>query len=166
VDFGGSLGSLYFQHRSWLAGRGDVEWRVVEQPQFVEIGRREFAAPPLSFHATLAEACLPHQPDGIILSSVLPYLEEPEQLLADIIARAFSFVIVDRTGFVTGPRNRLTVQRVPEHIYRASYPCWFFARTRFLDHFRQHYTLKAEFTTADQSDIVAEFRGMYFERRA
>ena len=41
VDFGGSLGSLYFQHRSLLRGLASLRWSVVEQPAFVTLGRSE-----------------------------------------------------------------------------------------------------------------------------
>ena len=42
LDFGGSLGSTYFQCRPFLGGVSELRWTVVEQPQFVECGRREF----------------------------------------------------------------------------------------------------------------------------
>ena len=39
LDFGGSLGSTYFQNRIFLATLPSVRWNIVEQPRHVEVGR-------------------------------------------------------------------------------------------------------------------------------
>ena len=49
LDFGGSLGSSWFQNRAFLAGLGAVGWNVVEQSATVDVGRREFADETLCF---------------------------------------------------------------------------------------------------------------------
>ena len=38
VDFGGSLGSSYFQNRFYLRELESVSWNVIEQPAFVDCG--------------------------------------------------------------------------------------------------------------------------------
>ena len=43
LDFGGSLGSSYFQCRSFLPPLARLRWNIVEQAKHVECGRREFA---------------------------------------------------------------------------------------------------------------------------
>ena len=40
VDFGGSLGSSYFQNRKFLEPL-DIKWNVIEQENFVKAGRDE-----------------------------------------------------------------------------------------------------------------------------
>jgi len=42
VDYGGSLGSTYFQNRKFLETLDRVSWNIVEQECFVEAGRRLF----------------------------------------------------------------------------------------------------------------------------
>lgn len=164
LDFGGALGSTWWQHRAWLEGISAVRWNVVEQAHFVAAGRREFERGSLRFHESIA-ACLAAGPlDVILLSSVLPYLEQPHALLADVARRSFRHVIIDRTGFVAGGRDRLTVQRVPPSIYDASYPCWFFDRERLLRPLAADYRVVAEWPTFDEADIPAEFRGLLLER--
>ena len=125
LDFGGAFGSAWWQHRSWLDGI-EVKWAVVEQPRLVEAGRREFANGTLQFFETMDAACEGGQPTVLLLSSVLPYIEAPHAMLTDVTRRGFRHIIIDRTGFVAGERDRLTRQRVPPAIYDASYPCWFF----------------------------------------
>ena len=56
LDFGGALGSAYFQNRSWLRELGALEWTVVEQPHFVACGQREFTTGELRFAFSIGEA--------------------------------------------------------------------------------------------------------------
>jgi putative methyltransferase (TIGR04325 family) len=164
VDFGGALGSTWWQHRPWLGDLSEVRWNVVEQPHLVEAGRREFTTGTLHFHASLAECCAAERPAVVLLSSVLPYLPEPHVLLAEIRRGPFRQVIIDRTGFVSRGRDRLTVQQVPPSIYRASYPCWFFDRDTLLQPFAAEWRIVAEWPTGDEVDIDAEYRGLMLEK--
>jgi putative methyltransferase (TIGR04325 family) len=166
IDFGGAFGSAWWQHRAWLAGLPEVRWAVVEQPNIVEAGRREFAKGGLEFFATIDAACEGGQPTVILFSSVLPYVEAPHALMADVVQRGFRHIIIDRTGFIAGDRDRLTVQRVPPEIYDASYPCWFFARAGVLRHFSGNYRLVTEWPGFDEANIAAEFRGLFLERKS
>lgn len=164
ADFGGALGSTWWQHRPWLADLAEVSWAVIEQPALVEAGRREFTTGPLRFLPTLDECTAATTPDVLLLSSVLPYLENPRALLTAALARPFRHVIIDRTGFVTRGRDRLTVQQVPPAIYDASYPCWFFDRVSLFAGFASGWRIAEEWKTEDEADIDAEHRGVHFER--
>lgn len=165
VDFGGAFGSAWWQHRAWLENLPSVRWEVVEQPRFVQAGQREFEAGPLRFRASLDACAAPPASALILLSSVLPYLENPHALLADVVRRGFRHVLIDRTGFIPGPRDRLTVQRVPPSIYQASYPCWFFARERLLPTLAADYRIVAEWRSFDAAERTGEFRGLLLDRR-
>ncbi|MBI5690679.1 MAG: methyltransferase, TIGR04325 family [Verrucomicrobia bacterium] len=164
IDFGGALGSTWWQHRRWLEGLPRLRWTVVEQAHFVAAGRAEFETGPLRFQPTLDAAAPDARNSTLLLSSVLPYLENPHALLADAARRGFGAIIIDRTGFVAGGRDRLTLQRVPPSIYPASYPCWFFDRPRLLQPLLPAYRVTAEWPTFDVADIAAEFRGLLLER--
>ncbi len=164
LDFGGALGSTWWQHRAWFKDLAEVRWSVVEQARLVAIGRQEFAHGPLRFYETTEACCVAEHPDVVLLSAVLPYLEDPHALLRDIARRDFRRVIIDRTGFVCRGRDRLTVQRVPAAIYPASYPCWFFNREKLLEPFARGWRIAAEWPTFDQADIAAEYHGLMLER--
>lgn len=164
MDFGGAFGSTWWQHREALAELREVSWSVIEQPRFVAAGRKEFAAGPLRFFETIDLCCANERPDVALLSSVLPYLEQPHLLLEDIVARGFRHVIIDRTGFVNRGRDRLTVQRVPPSIYSASYPCRFFDREKLLRPFGRDWRIVSEWPVFDQADIAAEYRGLALEK--
>ncbi len=164
VDFGGALGSAWWQHRAWLEGLAEVTWEVIEQPHFVAAGRREFETGPLRFRDSLAACTAEPGRALLLLSSVLPYLENPHAMMNEFARRGFGHVLIDRTGFVPGGADRLTVQRVPPSIYDASYPCWFFAREKLLAPFAADYRVVAEWPSFDAVDIAAEFRGLLLER--
>ncbi len=164
LDFGGSLGSLYFQNRERLRHCAPLRWAVVEQPALVEAGRREFQTEELRFYSSSREACDAGMPDVLLLASVLCYLAAPYETLAELLQTRPARVIIERTGFVIEGKSRLMVQQVPRTIYPASYPCWFFNRGEFLAVFAGRYRLVQEQPDAVATPAGVEFRTFHFAR--
>ena len=170
VDFGGSLGSTYFQYRNSIGSSKIKGWTVVEQEHFVEAGRKDFQDGVLRFDHSLDEA-LTSSPDVLLLFSVLPYLEDPYALIKRITASEVPYIIVDRTPFIDDVRGRITVQVVPEFIYKASYPAWFFEEKEFLKAFQDKYDVVRRYNCKFASPYVlsdgkrAEWKGFVFKRR-
>ena len=163
VDFGGSLGSSYFQNRKLLAHLPELRWNIVEQKKFVECGKRYFEDGHLKFYYNIDD-CLKEQPaDTILLSSVIQYLEKPYDLLREVMQKRFKYIIIDRTAFIDAGDDRLTVQKVPPEIYPASYPAWFFNQKKFLDYFSGEYELIADFESNDRANIPSVFKGYIFK---
>jgi len=128
LDLGGSLGSVYWQHRDLLPNQV-ATWTVIEQSDFVERGRTLNAAP-LSFATDLIEA-RPFGPWHLaLMSSVVQYLPRPWEALASILDSNVDCLVIDRTPFHAGASDIPTVQRVPAHIYSASYPAWILSESR------------------------------------
>jgi len=170
LDFGGSLGSTYYQCRHFLADLKTLRWNIVEQGKFVACGREHFETEELRFYDTVGDCLRQGKPDVLLLSSVLQYIEEPHALLKELLREGIGIVIVDRTPFhQQGSRDILTVQNVPFHIYRASYPCWLFSRERFLASFAGAYSIAAEYDalggTIDTGRMAAAYRGFIFQHR-
>ncbi|MFC7524898.1 TIGR04325 family methyltransferase [Parapedobacter sp. GCM10030251] len=157
IDFGGSLGSTYFQVRDFLEPIDQLSWHVVEQPRYVESGRLEFENNQLKFYHDIAQSMAIEQPDVILLSSVVQYLDKPHDFLSELANYQVEYLLFDRTAFVRNGNDRLTVQRVPPEIYDASYPSWFFNEAQFMKHFSQ-YTLVADFTSyvAGEADLYID----------
>lgn len=159
LDFGGSLGSSYFQCRDFLSVVHDLQWSIVEQKGFVCCGRENFETGQLQFFYTIDE-CLQHMtPNVVLLSGVLEYIESPDTILEQLMETAIPYIIIDRTSFSDAPADRITVQHVPPSIYPASYPCWIFSRQRFLELFQDRYEVIAEF---DGNDTGASVSGLQF----
>lgn len=163
MDFGGSLGSTYYQNRRFLDSLPDLNWCVVEQNSFVETGKKLFRGDKLHFFFSIEECTDKLSIDVVLFSSVLQYLEKPYDIINDVIRRKIKYIIIDRTPF-TDKADRITLQRVPPHIYKACYPCRFFNKKGFLERFPKNYTMKHQFKSLDKSNIRSEFLGMVFER--
>ena len=145
IDFGGSLGSSYRQHRRYLDDMPDSLWAVVEQAEFVQIGQREFSTDILSFHSTIAEAAAAIRPNVLLLGSSLQYLPSPEEILREATATPANTLILDRTPLSAAPDDRLTIQTVPARIYRAAYPMWVLSRSRLLDRVSPSWSVVATY---------------------
>ena len=102
--------------------------------------------------------------DAILLSSVLQYLEEPYKLLDKIRSHNIKYIIIDRTPFIGGD-DRITIQKVHPSIYKATYPCWFFNKNKFISQLDQYYDLVIEFNALDRANIPSEFKGFLFRRK-
>jgi putative methyltransferase (TIGR04325 family) len=133
LDLGGALGSSYYQNRKFMEELKEVKWRIVEQENFVECGKQNFETDILKFFHSVEEAAKNCAFNVALLSSVLPYLERPYDMLARIIELGAETVIIDRTPVLPGNADRLTVQNIPGTIYHASYPAWFFFGRKIIE---------------------------------
>jgi putative methyltransferase (TIGR04325 family) len=168
LDFGGSLGSSYFQNRKFLQTLPEVCWNVVEQAHYVEAGRSHIQSDGLRFYQSIEDCLKETQPNVILLSSVLQYLESPFKLLSELEKIGASCLIVDRTPFSTHSEDKLFVQRVPAWIYSASYPMWVFSRPLFHQTVAPCWRLVAANLSAEgyvrsSNNFEFSFEGMVFE---
>lgn len=164
LDFGGALGSQFFQHRALKPFKFGWRWSVVEQPHLAKIGQREFQSAELRFFESVNDAIIHHAPDVLLLGSVLPYLQSPLETLAELLSARPQLVIVERTAFVTAGDARLTVQRVPRSIYPASYPCWFLSRAAFEATMGDAYEMIFDQGDPIETPAGLEFRSFIFKR--
>ncbi len=170
LDFGGSLGSSYFQHKHLFNNLKEFKWSVVEQKHFVEIGKKEIAEKDLKFYFTIEEALKEQTGQVLLLSSVLQYIPEPFKLIQELICFNFNYIIIDRTAFIMTQKERITKQVVPEHIYKASYPSWFFNESKFLAPFLDKYELVDEFKNdiplpMKMNNVDVYWKGFYLKRK-
>ena len=170
VDFGGALGSSYFQCHDFLKPVRQLQWLVVEQPAHVLCGRKDFQSDELFFYNTVEECAANHRPNCLLLSSVLQYLPEPYVMLRRLLELDFPHILIDRTAFLKRDADRLTVQKVPASIYPASYPAWFFSETNLHAAFTDAgYILVADFPCLYElspDDEAAYHKGFIYEKRA
>jgi putative methyltransferase (TIGR04325 family) len=168
LDFGGALGSTYFQCRSFLQGVSVLKWGVVEQSHFVEAGKMHFANEVLSFHHSINDFLAKFQPNVVVFSGVLQYLSEPFSILEKAIVSKADYILIDRTPFIDHGCTVLTLQKVPKQILASSYPAWLFNEAEFKQFFSGKFL---EITTFDAIDssvgygrLKANFKGIMFKR--
>ncbi|AYV57238.1 methyltransferase, TIGR04325 family [Leptospira kmetyi] len=157
LDFGGSLGSSFFQNKNFLTGLNKLKWNVVEQPSFVKSGNSLFKDDTLSFYDSIDSCVGDHGEVNVFLaSSSLPYIQDPFALIKKILTYKFPYIIIDRTYFIDLPKSIVTAQRVPPNIYDASYPAWFFNYEEFISFFASQYRIVATFESYLQATNILE----------
>ena len=168
LDFGGSLGSTYYQCRSFLQGVCDLNWCVVEQSHFVEAGNKNFANDVLSFHDFIADSLEHHNPNVVLFSGVLQYLPEPFAILQEAISSKADYIVIDRNPFIEYGKTMLSLQKIPKQIVEASYPVWLFNEQEFKQVFVEKYDEIASFDAIDatigQGRLTSNFKGVIFKR--
>ena len=140
LDFGGALGSTYWQHRRVFEA-WNILWIVVEQAHFVEIGQREFENAQLKFAFTIEAACEKETPHIVLFNSVLQYLETPYTFFEAVEKQNIPSLFIGRTPTFEGEKDRIMQQIVPPKIYKASYPSWVFS----LDSFKNQLVKKGKY---------------------
>lgn len=163
LDFGGSLGSSYYQNKKFLDGLKSVKWSIIEQENFVRCGKMNFANDVLNFYYTVDDCLQEQMPNVLILSSVLQYIEKPYELLGRLLKYKFDLIVIDRTPFSQNGQDVITLQTVPPEIYQASYPCWLFDEDDFIKQFST-YKLIESFDALDGATEKYYFKGFIFEK--
>jgi putative methyltransferase (TIGR04325 family) len=166
LDFGGSLGTSYYQCKDFLSDIKVIRWSIVEQKQFVECGKEFFEDDSLAFFYTIEDCILSRNPNVILLSGVIQCLEAPYAFLESLLAYNFDYILFDRTAFIEKGFDRLTIQKVPPDVYPASYPSWFLDIHRFKDMIYQKYDLIYEFDSQDSANIPSFFKGFFFQKKS
>ena len=170
LDFGGSLGSSYFQNRKFLEGLSSVRWSVVEQAHFVEAGREHIQDEQLVFYPSIAECVAVEKPNVVLLSSVLQYLENPYAVLDELVRSGVEIILVDRTSFHGGENDFVAAQKVGEAIYPASYPLWIFSKINFINHSSEFFDLVTEWLSPEGfvglSSGRFSFNGLVMQRKS
>lgn len=146
LDFGGSLGSTYFQNRHMLSHLNKLSWNIIEQEKFVLMGKKYFQTNELHFYEDISTYLKNNTPNVVLLLSVLPYIEDPYRLLDALKAIKCKYIIIDRTPwFIGDEQEQLTIQVVPKEIYPVSYPAWFLNKNKLLKYMSDLYEVVFDF---------------------
>jgi putative methyltransferase (TIGR04325 family) len=110
LDFGGNLGMVYFDVASVLPDRVG-EWRVVDLQEVVNHGNLNYADGRLAFFVSLESACREFNPDLVLCSHTLQYLEKPYDALATLSALSPAVIVLHELP--VAERGRFMIQRLP-----------------------------------------------------
>lgn len=160
LDFGGSLGAVYFLLRDFL----DFEsWTVCDLPQMVRAGNQRCASSILRFVESVEGES---SPNVVLASGVLQCCRDPRESLSQLASLGASYLIVDRLPML--PAERLTVHKVPPQVFAGSFPAWFFGPD-FLDSLSRwrvvmQWEMPEHLAHLDGISQPA-YHGFFFERR-
>lgn len=166
LDFGGALGSTYFQNRKFLQSLPDVQWSVVEQVHYAEAGQMHIQDEQLCFYKTITECLRQNKPNVVLLSSVLQYLPHPYVVLSELLSIGADILIFDRTSFMNETKREIIkIQHVPNSIYQASYPIRFFDEESLCCFvMKRGYKLMESFELPDKISSLATWKGHIFTK--
>lgn len=164
LDFGGSLGSAYFQNKKLFRSLKNLNWCIVEQRHFVDEGKKNFADEHLHFFYDINTCLREYSINVALFASSLQYLEHPYSYLDEVVSNKVGFIIIDRTPVMLSEKDRITIQKVQKKIYNASYPCRIMSEKKLFSFFTdKNYKLIYDYICADRINISkAAFKGYFF----
>lgn len=167
LDFGGALGSSYFQNRKYFENLSRFHWGVVEQVHYVEAGKKYLQDQRLRFYKSTEECVADIQPNVILVSSTLQYIEKPYELLNEFVNEDVDVLIISRTPFVEDGNDIIAIQTVPASIFSATLPCWLFSKSKVLDALaRKNFALMANIPDCDFESNRFKISGVILMRNS
>lgn len=157
LDFGGALGSSFYQNKEFLDLK-KTKWIVVEQEHFIRLGNSNIADSNLKFEPTIEMAVDKYKINFVLISGTLQYLKDPYSVLHEILRFKPKYVFLDRLSIVESVRDIITKQTVCSDIYEGSYPCRFFCKKNIFDMFASDYDIIAEFDSFVLNDGLLNFK--------
>ena len=143
LDFGGSLGSTYYQNKE-LFKNTKLKWGIVEQSKIVDLGKKKFEINPIKFFYSIQECIANNNPNVAIFSSVVQYLDNFENYIKDLEQSNIKYLILDRIPLTNLSKNIITVQITSKRIYKSSYPITFFSRKILMNFLEKNWDLVSE----------------------
>ena len=159
IDFGGSLGTSYFQNRKFLNILKKFRWNIIEQAHFVKLGKREFENENLKFYFDFDTCMQENDVHAIFFSGVLQYLENPFAILEKVKSSSIKFIIIDRTSFHTADHDKIVLQKAPRSVFKASYPSWIFSQNKFELFFKNDVILESFESFKEKLTNYTMFKG-------
>lgn len=158
IDFGGSLGTSYYQNIKYLNHLTELKWCIIEQDNYVKVGKDAFENEHVKFYYNIEECLAENQnPDLLLLSSSLQYIKNPYNLLEHIQSFNIPYLMFDLVGYNDEEdEDRITIQNVPPVFYgiEASYPCTFFSKRKLENQLAINYEKEFEFVSEPQKYYI------------
>lgn len=156
IDFGGSLGTTYYQNIPYLKHLKKIRWCIIEQPEFVKAGKKHFENEHIKFYTNIQECMAENNPQLFLICNVLQYLEKPYELLNEAKNLGIPYLMLDFVGYNHQNSDRVTIQFVPPVFYgvEACYPCYFLNREKVEGKLKENYEKKYDFISANEKYYV------------
>ena len=150
LDFGGALGSHFWQYRQFLDDLPDTQWAVVEQHGMVTAGNREFSAPGLTFHESVAEASRAMSPNIVLASGSLCYVSEPDAILDSFAKSGAEVLVLDRVPVHGGQDTVLAKQQLGRGKTTKGYLAWIMSQRQLLERISTEWNIVTTFPSLDR----------------
>ena len=163
LDVGGALGSEYWRNITILNKFGiEITWIVYEQENYVNLGEKYIKD--IQFTKDL-----PSHADVVLLSSVLQYIPDYQEMLRTILQGGSEYILIDRQP--VADYSQICIQYVGSNIYNASYPMQVINKMEMNNIFTEsNYKLLAEFDSEVDKGIYYlngkefKYKGFLYEK--
>lgn len=160
LDFGGSFGTTFYQNRKFLKHVKKIKWNIVEQEKIVDIAKNKNF---MHFYKKIDD--LKTKLDIALFCCSLCYLENPYDVLKNVINIKPNFIAVDRTPFTKKKEDLFAIQIVNKKIYKARLPMVIFSLDKFLNFFKKEYILIEKWTSEEQPELSDNYKGFLFKKK-
>ena len=170
LDFGGALGSTYFQNKKYLDLLPNLSWNIVEQRHYVSIGNEKIASDSLKFYESIDECIAKNNINVAIFSGVLDVIENPYEILYSLFSYNIEYVIIDRSAFLKDcfdeSEDRIVVQVIKPQIFDATLPFRIISPLKMKDYFKNIGDMKIieEFDSVGGEGEDWKFKGFLASR--
>ena len=168
LDFGGSLGSMYFQNKSALDKIGKkCIWTVVEQTEMVKFGKKELQDDNLRFEYRMEDV---QNVNVVLFGSSLQYIENYLDYVFKAIDISPDIILIDKTPM--SDESWYSIEYVHEPIYEASYPLKIMNQMELVNIFKDNgYNLEQEWIPEMREEFRINskkciFKSMMFIRKS
>lgn len=152
MDFGGSLGSVYFSNYNYIM-KNIFSWNIVEQKNFVKYGKKYLIKQNLNFFYEIDNCLKKKSPNMAIFSGSLQYVQEPYGILKKIINSNIKYIYLYNVPFNESVYDQYRIQFVPKKINESSYPITIFSLRSF-KYFLKKNNLKIIKITSNKSPFL------------
>ena len=158
VDFGGALASNYFKMKDIIDQKYKNKWSVIEQKNFVDLGNRTLKTKYLNFYNSINNI-KNRNIDLIIFSGALQYLENPTELIEEVLKFSPEYVLIERLPIMSKQlKNEIYIQKKGKY----SYPVWHFTKKYLQLLFQNKYKLIENLSSEFDHDFYFKNRKIKF----
>ena len=166
-DYGGSLGSLYFQNNSAIKMK--IKWSVIDLKNVVLFGKTNMTTDSLNFFHSVKKMYKVRSPNTLLMSGFIQYVNNPFIKVLSIIRDGrFDYIILDRVYFLSDSNLKtfISIQYASPKIYDSSYPCYLFNYKSFVNEFyKLNFEKISEWDSFDQTMGISNYsKGFVFKK--
>ena len=158
IDYGGSLGSMYFKFKDIINQKYLNIWNIIEQKSFVNIGNKKLKEKNLNFLETIN--FIKEKTDIVMINGTLQYLENPTKVLENIFKLKPEMILIQKLPILDKQStSEIYIQKRGEN----SYPSWIFTSS-FVKSFlkKNNFVLSKILTPEFEHNLYVKNQKIYF----
>lgn len=138
LDFGGGFATLYLQFKKY---NKKFNWHIVEQIKVCLLAKTFLSKEKNLFYHSNLKKLKNKNIDIAIFSSSIQYVKNYFNIISKVKTLNPKYIIFLKTPINKIPFDLVFVQKIPQNLYKGSYPSWVFSLKSINDILKSNYTL-------------------------